>query len=1083
MHDNKRSFGFVFFFLLMFNWPGAVALWGQSAIPENQIEASFVRKSVLHQFGELTFNVVRIYNTSPEPVTIQPVLELPDSWSVFSNSLKKTSIAPGDSLHIPLRINIPSRFRAEKNKQVMFHAYSHENKLLASCSFLMTIETIHNWDVIVLDPRSFLLPNRKSVNVRVQILNSGNTTESIDIRLQPDRKLAIEGSGENEHDLRLILPPNSDTILHYKVFYQSRLDRVFDIGKIQIEATNGMSAVLRSIIVEKYTDSYSPFVIETDLLHSTELGLRSFSKNNNILPYIKAKGFTEFENSSNFRYNLTYYDLTEQENVISNSYYNFLYTKEELQVGLGAFSSRLGRNLYSRNSIMVSNKMKLGPGSSLEGFTSYGFIDNKANAALGYDFHINELPFKATASYSLDDTRGRNTTSVTLQSSRVPIGERQIFNFKLHAYHEENFLTTNYSQGGIAYDFNYFVQASPRLDFQVHNSYGSPDIPGSQMGLFNLQLKANYYPGDKKKSRFTAALSNIERNFRNYNLEGIQLPQIYLRSQYGNLFFHYTPGNVFRFNIGPSYELYYASKPLDKNGLRERFAIEKYRFELQAYYKRNLNLKVKYGLSNFDFMSPVSQVDSKYDLHIQSEFSMNGYGVSLNYDRGAMANHGLYQYATDSEINALSIAPRIMKTYWEGRIKLNLFANLMYRFDLNYNVLNINPRMEVYLGRNWFAVAGGTYSYTRYQHASYTFGRSHYYMEFAIRKNWGRSSGQKWKQNLNRLRVQLYKDENGNGIKESHETGLANVKVRVRLTNTAKMQEYKGMPVDITLVSNDKGIVTFDKLPTGFYEMQIIPLESVSEYFYIGHGAEKVELLRNRTLQIPFQKANRIEGRVDLTRQRFIKSNEQIIQLANIKVTAYTRTGNSYSAFTDAEGKFVIFVPGAQVYHVRINNVFGSNFRINNNDIRVSMPEMAGQAIDFHVVENNRTINFRRISKPDSDSTEINLQKIKVLKSSIAQIIADNTNHETVAKPMPYQDNTKQENYYVVLTEANDISETIRFRQIYSEQGLTVNFGYDEDKKAYYVYTNAYDSRQKAREELRRIESMGIRGAKVVKHD
>lgn len=604
--------------------------------------------------------------------------------------------------------------------------------------------------------------------------------------------------------------------------------------------------------------------------------------------------------------------------------------------------------------------------------------------------------------------------------------------------------------------------------------------------MFNLVVKSNYRLGDQKKSLFTLTLANIERNFRNYNLEGIKMPQVYLRSQYGNLSFHYMASRAFRFNVGPSYERYFASRPLDNYGLRERYTIEKYRFEIQAYVKQYLKFRVKYGVSNVFHLSPESGFNPKNDFHIDAEFKSGGYGLRLAYDFGAMANYGLYQYATDNTRDALNITPVIMRNYWNERIKLSLFTNLIYRFDLEYGTININPRIECYLGANWIATAGGTYSYTRHQYLAQPFGHSHYYLEFAIKKNWGRNEGQKWRKEQKRIRIQLFKDENGNGLKDRNESGVPNVKVRIRLTNSADMQAYEGMPVDIALVSNDKGFVSFNNLPPGFYEVYVTPLEATTAYFHIGGGVEKIELNKNQMVYIPFQKANRMYGAIDLKRQRFIKSDEKVIQLGNIKVTAYNNAGDSYSAFTDSEGNFVLFVPGSQVYHVRINNVFGNNFRIKNNDIRVTMPDMAGKPIRFEVVENNRPINFRKLEKPAIDSTEISLQKIKVLKGSIAHIEpdkADSVSSTDQQKPQPAVMVLQQEDFYVVINEAKSIAEAVRLRTVYSEQGISASFGYDDARRIYYIYSGRFASRGDARDEIRRMLKFGIRDARIVRYN
>ncbi len=1047
-------------------------LFGQNNRPAS-LSASFVRDTVWHKQGELSFNVIRLYNHSAQPVTVQPVLQVPEAWTVIKPNFQSTTIKPGDSLLLPIRINIPSNYSAEKENQVFFQAFSQQNEVLAHCTFILELTAVHRWNITMPEGRLVILPNKTYVSFEIHLSNTGNVKETIELNLQTDRKLVFSKQAGEKIKQQLVLLPQRDTVLKYQVHYKNEKNRAFDISRIQVNASSSQTNLNRSITVERYTDSYMPFMIEQGLLHSAEIGVRTFSKNKDFLPYIKARGSTVFANEGSFKYNLTYYHLTAQENIISNSYYSFLYTKEDFQVGLGAYNSMLGRNLYSRNAVMISNKLQLGPESQLEGFASYGMVDNKVNAALGYGFQLLEQPMKLSAAHSRDDSQKRNTSSFLFNTNKISLGTNHGMSARLYYYHEENYKSKGYTLGGYAWDLNYFARLFDKVDLQLLNNYGSPGIPGPQMGLFNLAVRATYLLGETNNNAFSSSFVTSRRKYHFYNYEGIRSPQIFLQNRYGNVFFNHTISSDFRFAIGPSIEYYFASKPQAENNLREEYSIRKYRLELKAFIKRSLTLNIKYGHADAYTFLPVETKQPSNDIHILADFKSNGYGIKIAYDYGAMAHHGLYQFVEGSSIDAISLSPYMMQTFLNDRLRLNMFSNLAYRFDLQYGTININPRIEWFIKNNWYAVASGSYSFSYQQYLASSFGRSFYYLEFAVKKNWGKSEDQKWTNELSRLRIQLFKDDDGDGIKDRLEQGVANVKVRIRLTNSPNMHQYQGVPVDITLVTNDKGIVTFNRLPKGFYDLSIIPLESMSEYFYVDQNVQKIELLNNTSIQIPFQKANRLEGRIELNRQKFIKDSEAIIQLANIKVTAYNKEGNSFSTFTNNEGRFVIFVPGTQNYQVRLNNVFGSGFIIRNNDLTVSMPEMAGIPIVFDVAENHRPINFRRVESPPQSP---NLQKIKVLAGTISQSdkeILDETTEEP--KPLP------QEYFYIVLSVTNSLHEAMSRRTAYTNRGLVVNFEFDEIKQQFYVYTNRYTSRNEAAKEVKILQDAGIRNINVIK--
>ncbi len=1052
--------------------------------PKNVIEASFIKKSIYQKSGELSFNVIRLYNTSNEAVRIHPILRLPNGWSAFSNSIQDTIIPAGDSLFIPLRLRIQSQLYSQDEYTVELDIYSNSNQLLTSCSFLVQLEIFHSWDVIGPDKRILLFPNQGSASFVIKLLNRGNTTEIIDVELQTDNKLTLLSVSDMDLRPKITLKPNQDTLLEFKVTYDYNEDRIFDIGKIQIFATNGITKIYRSVFIEKYSDKYDPFSIDQGLLHSTEIGFRSFSKNNEILPYIKTRGKSTFKNDGTFKYNFTYYNLRDREDFIGNSYYNFLYTQKNLNVGLGAFSSMLGRNLYSRNSLMISDKIQLNPENKIEGFLSYGLIDKKTSVAFGYDYDYNKIALKSSASYDIDDARKTNTSSFILHTNKISLAKNHDISAIIYAYHEKHYLNEIYNLGGIAYDMNYFARLTRKIEMQIYNSYGSPNIPGAQMGLFSLTFKSKFLLG-KSKNSISTILFNTERKYHHYNRDGQQLPYVYIRDQYGGVFFQYAASKLFRFYVGPSIEFYYSSDPSKESNQREIFKIEKYRIEFKGFYKQFLMFNIKYGLGNLYYFNSNKQDRSDYDFHFLTDLSKKGYGLQMTYDFGPMSSTGLYQYAIDNKTNGLSFSPYIMKNIWNERLRFTLFSNLVYRFDLKYGTININPRIEAYLYKNWYIIASGSYNYTRQSYLKSVFGSSFYYMEFAVRKNWGKNYNDKWQNDLRRLDIQMFKDDNGNGFKDNFEKGIPNVKVRIKLTNSAKQYEKGSLPIDITLVTNEKGFVSFNSIPQGFYDLIINPLSDLMEYFYIGQHINKIELLKNDIKQIPFQKAHKLEGNIDMKRQKFVKESEINIDLTNIKVTAYNNQGNSYSAFTDANGKFIIFVPGNQMYYVRITNVFGENYIITNNDINAPVPESVGHPIVFQVVEKNRQINFKKISQPKPDSIDYKLQKIKVLAGTISQKDEKRTLEsgiETPFKPKTDKKMLQAGKYYLVLAEAKSIAEAVKYRKIFTEQGLIISFGYDDNKQLTYIYTNYYLLRDDAQKELKIIEKMGIKSAFILKY-
>lgn len=1052
------------------------------------ISSSFIKASILQKSGDLSFNVIRIFNNTDSAVRIKPILVLPDEWAMFSKSFVDTIIPARDSLSLSFSFRISARANADKWHKVKFQAFSMDNQLLDESSFRVDIEAFHKWDVIIPQKRIFFFPRTKKAEFEIVVLNRGNTTEVITLDIQPDNKLSLDPLSKSDFNPEILLRPNQDTTLKFKVNYIYAENRIFDISKVQIHAKANNEEIYRAILIEKYSDTYSSFKIDKDLPHETELGIRTFSQNKEVLPYIKARGVTEFNKISSFKYNFSYYDLTETEDVIGNSYYQFLYNQKSLNIGIGAFSSLLGRNLYSRNSIMASNKMKLSASSSIEGYTSFSYLTPKSSVALAYRYETKEINMQISAAYDIDDQRKTNTASFIYQSSKIPLFPGHVMNVTYYGYQEYHYLNKHYTQTGLAWDFNYYGHIGKNIELQVGQNYGSPDIPGPQMGILNYVIKSKYYFSEKK-NYFSANYANNSRDYYQVGHEGNKLPNIFLKDQYVSLLFHTDINPNYRWSLGPSAEIFNSSTPTSTAGDYVGFIIRKFRMEYNAYIGRYLLVNLKTGYSKQFNNKAILTNDQLYDFHVQSDYNRNGYGLRLTYDYGPMVNTGLYQNAIDASSNGFNFSPFMIKSYWNGRISFTLFTNYNYRFDLKYGSLNINPKVETYLFRDWYFVLGGTYNHTSQDYEGHQFKSSFYYLEYAIKKRWGSTGKAKSRKELVRLKIQLFQDDNGNGVRDQFEKGIPSVKIRIVLTNTAKQSLAEKLPVEITLLSNETGTVYFDDIPKGFYDIYITPLGDLKEYFYMGKGIEMVELTKTKTYMIPFQKANKIVGRVKVIRQKFIKEGEENIDLANIKITAYNNQGSSYSTFTNKEGQFLIYAPGGLTYYLRIENVFGKNFKIIANDIPTNLSESVSNPIIFEVVEAKREIKIKKAEPSPADTAVRQAQKFKVLAGDVYNRTGElNPVDKNAAPDFNMSSSPIQEHemirgmYYVVIDQVKTKQEAVKYLGIVEELGIRAYIGYEKPEGSFFIFTNYYSSKAEAKKELSGLKKAELKSATVLQY-
>jgi len=1071
--------------LLLFIFFGCYHTSQAQTVGPETLSSGFVKKRVLQKTGEMSFNILRIYNYSDSSIFVKPVLNIPDKFAVFSTSFIDKVIAPGDTVSLPFSIRIPSEANAIIDHNIIFQGFSKQNKLIVEDTFFIQAQPFHKWDIAIPEKRNFFYPGRNKADFEVIVKNDGNVSEQINLEIRPDKKLTVETGGRPELLHSLTLPANSDTTLHFTASYSYDKKRVFDISRVQVIATGDEIELYNGIIIEKYTDTYAPLKINKNLPHSIEFGLRTFKQNDEILPFLNANGVSEYKNDASFRYSFTYHDLTETENIIGNSYYQFLYNRKQLNVGVGAFSSSLGRNLYSRNCLMFSNEIELTKTTKMKGYGSVGYVDPKTSAGLGYAYEKNDFKMETAIAYDMDILRKTNTGSFMHRFHEIKLHPKHSISSTIYSYYEQHNTENPYSQLGVAYDLLYTALLSERFTLSLANRYGSPDIPGSQMGLFSLNLLSKYYLSNNT-NYFALHLNNSSKNYYIIDADGVRLPDVSLLDKYANLFYYsYTKPN-FKWSFGPSVELYKSENPLIGLGKTKDFNMQKYRLEYRARLGKSFSFALKGGLSreSDDFAS--NQYSDKYDFHFLGEYNNSGYGVRISYDYGPMVNTGLYQYALDAGSNAVIVTPFVLKNYLGGLIGVTLFTNFTYRIDQEYKSLNVNPKVETYIINDYYFVVGGTYNYVQQVFNERTYSNSFYYLEFTIKKRWGKKGKNNRDREFKRMKVLMFQDDNGNGEKDPGEKGVPFVKTRILLKSTPDKEAREGLPVDITLLSNESGYSTFNKIPLGYYEIFIAPLSDLNEYFYVSHSIESVELIDNMVYEIPFQKARKITGQINIKRRKFIKEEEEGMDLKNIRVTAYNQEGHSYSAFTDAQGRFVMNAPGGLTYFVRIENIFGSTFKILQNDIKINLSDEILKPIIFNVSEANKAIKIKKSSSSKDLAQKKKIQKIKVLSGEVygasnkkKRVDKNSTPDFEIDKLADGDHEMVVGKFYVIVGSETERTEALKILKIHREMGVNAFIGLNDYNGRYYIFTNFFDRRQDTSNEIRQLKNIKVKNADV----
>jgi len=209
-----------------------------------------------------------------------------------------------------------------------------------------------------------------------------------------------------------------------------------------------------------------------------------------------------------------------------------------------------------------------------------------------------------------------------------------------------------------------------------------------------------------------------------------------------------------------------------------------------------------------------------------------------------------------------------------------------------------------------------------------------------------------------RANMVVFRDQNGNGVKDTGEPGYENMLIRVtpmsaNFTDDEMMFQQNEI---YELITNGDGEVRYNHLPKGNYKIESIPLVAAEGWFSGNEFYKYIE--GNQTIYIPLSKGARLSGGIFV--ERDAHSDDRAILLGGIRVTAVNQlSGESHSSLTDKFGNYSIYLPNGD-YIISINEgAVGTRYQFIENNIPISVKNSGeNYNVGFYLVEKKRQINF-----------------------------------------------------------------------------------------------------------------------------
>ncbi|OFX73671.1 MAG: hypothetical protein A2X12_00590 [Bacteroidetes bacterium GWE2_29_8] len=949
---------------------------------------TFAKNGFEHKAGEVVTNVLKVVNNTDKEQNLILEISLPTGWSMIGKKERGLTLSAKDSAFFPIRAFSNSQIKGNINYVVSAILRNETGYVVSNSFWDIPITKISAWAINVPSSNIYFCYNTDTSSFKINITNDGSSDEAILLTMNPNRNLQLLIPGyDNDIPYTKVfyLPPGKDTSISYKVRKMPK--DVTPFGDNYFDVTNMSNAKENTYNVRVFAQDEAKM----------KKGGKQWSGN---LKFIQLQNLFVYNNFSYAILPLTFelnaYDLMGDNTFLNLDLYGTTFLPKNRTLNY-RFSSNFTTNFFNSTSFLGNNRY-------LGYFTKYWFAEI-GSVAGGYGVNGNGIrlggiykkhrltlgfsrsPFfdftkKADAvSYSLSHAFSTRFFSIgnsvsysklqynTIQNTsyqsylNLPINRNNNVNIGF-GYTRNQSSISNIAGSQIYHGYNYIFGYSfgyKKFSISAGTNFGTSGYLYNS-NFLNYNGVVNY--NLSKKSNISFTYNHIESN-----------PEISILGKYNNTFK----------NRDDLYSLLYT------------YSNKKYSISFNPFFddKENYALRTQEKKLSIGFMPQLYKKDFKINFNLVSgytkavdynvpDFFTSMFRVNIRYKKFTSSvryNYGPYQFNElynflQSKTNMNSIFILNDYSYWFNKKKMMLKLNLNYRFETFYNTTRIYSRPEwfyytnngwrfnIYSYYNLVNKKGRTTNYynnttSRYEEAVSKEQQYHNW-EFGlgIKKDLGIPISYK---KYHTIEVIAFKDNNGNKIKDENEDGISNMLIRIKkndLDIDTIVDVTKSFP---NLITDNNGKSVFKNIPSGNYSIFAKPL-SYNEGWFDGHEIV-VPLDKNQIVYIPLNRGIKISGGIIFEKDKYSRLTDNF-NLVNIKITAIDSLNNQYSALTDKNGDFALFVPKGK-YVLRLNEAaLGANFEyLQNNIILEFNNDIENYFVNFYVVEKARKMNVKKFNK------------------------------------------------------------------------------------------------------------------------
>ena len=966
-HKQQHSFyHFIRTFVVFFACILSSQLFLHSQNNALGIEMQFSKPNDSIVAGNMSFNILKIYNASSQAINAKVTFTSPDNWKIISMGNEEVTINSGDTTYLPIHISPSSNATGGVSYIVSAMLRTDDQASMASTNISIIAAT--RWEFSVYKTNLYFTETNPNTTLQIRLSNKGNTNELIKLDYKVGKLISFRGSSDGYLEF-INLPAYRDTTIYQTVAYQTKMnptDRMryqnnWKESSVMISASSdkNMQATalqlqkLNSVFVNQRSQSSSPLNLDYQMynLMSTQP----------IRNSIRAYGSILFPKKRELQYSTgiqsLYFGGNEEFDFDRQFLYNLTYSTRISNIQLGYNVSN--GSLHTLNGRGLTGLLRL-KGNTL---INYALIQNPYSNIFGQSVGISKSIGRLSFNTEFINEKA---TSNTYKATSASAG----FGLTLFKHHSLNFqglsskvthtlgASHDTTVTGFSYRFTYNIRYK---DFNLRfNTMSSEKNYILNSGIQQSYLDGRYRLNDKLyltlyANRQLYATSRFPSNFNN--------PVNYNLSDYARLSMSIYASNII-YQIGPNYngssrQMFSGAQNFKNEFITYQPGIwSSATVKLGGYRSITPNLT----LSNIRFNFKTTDPSLK-------NFELNNnlfYTVGLNYFDNVWRVNAYYTSGSTSDLyrsvqvdeqptlsSSIQFRPSYENYFFNRKIKLSAYLNYAYYMPSGRENISYNVKYDHFLKNGWNLSVSG-FMYTNIRVLDDEAGRvSTKDLNFVVGINKAFNIQQP-RLKYHNLKAVFFNDLDGNRIKSDNEPPVSDILVTIE-KDQLKNNEISTIP-EIKLISDVRGEVLIENLPRDRYNLNFDPLTNL-QYLYFLNGTEQGYYNeKDNTLFIPLAESYKIKGKIILARDA--NSTEGKIDLSGVRVTARGKNGENYSVLTDNFGAFILSVPNADKYSVKVNNVFGEYFRIDNDEIQVQFTQNKTINVDFIFVEKRREIQF-----------------------------------------------------------------------------------------------------------------------------